>query len=207
MLKVNDFVFALLTLIFISSVAGEERTIFPKAKEWPQYSGFEWGISEDDFFKVCEKKKLQRFKFLGIWGAKGKLLGQSVEILPDFERKEGEYPNSKGIGLNGFTMLFRVNKESHERFFENLHNILKDKYGPSIRAFRPSRYLWGAPNMPHISCLQLDEPELGSQSDFMKIRLVYWSESMVKSVNKFRREIDAKKRESEKKAKEDEKDF
>ena len=47
MLKEKNFVFALLTLICISPVVGEEQ-VFPKAKNWPKYAGFEWGMSEGE---------------------------------------------------------------------------------------------------------------------------------------------------------------
>ena len=75
MLKVKDFVFALLTLICVSQVVGEEQ-VYPEAKVWPFIEGFEWGISEDEFYEACAKKKFERMTSSGFTQRLGDLLNE-----------------------------------------------------------------------------------------------------------------------------------
>ena len=231
MLKVKDFVFALLTLICVSPIVGEERTIFPKAKEWPKYAGFEWGMSEDKFFEACAAKKLARVfnQELGKWVGKGMILGKDAEVEPIFERREGKRPNCKGVSLAGITIMFQTKKSTYisavgrhgEKFFDDLHRVLKDKYGPSKRIDPTRRYYgWGAPDMPHMSCLRIlgkvyghgswnkEEPKWEPDGSFSyRVWVSYASKSRVEYMDNWEKKKSAEKRELEKKAKEDEKDF
>jgi hypothetical protein len=188
MLKVKDFVFALLTLICVSPVVGQEQ-VFPKAKEWPKFEGLEWGMSEDEFFKACAVKNLKRWKRLTRTGTyvtqesvKGKILGEDVEIKPFYE-------DGKGEELEEYWMIFTVSLKNREDFFKRLFNILEEKYGPAAKYKNHSKqYGWGAPDMPHVPCLGISwSYDLEYYTENLKtpnhadVILSYRSQSSVKS--------------------------
>ena len=230
MLKPKDFVFALLTLICVSPVAGEEQ-VYPEAKEWPKYAGFEWGISEDEFFQVCAKKNLKRLPipdpvFKQEFLAKGKILGRDAEIEPGFERREGEGRYKKGVVLSDlFIRWKKIEKEDSEELFDKLRKILTDKYGKYGVQQRVSKYggliiLWGAPGMPNRDCLRLiigpeweSVPTYGGEgiegrlTGKYYVNVIYYSKAYTDKRENNRKRKAAEKRELEKKAKEDEKDF
>ncbi|MDA7631186.1 hypothetical protein N9190_00980 [bacterium] len=215
MLKVKDFVFALLTLICVSPAVGEDQ-VFPKAKEWPKYAGFEWGMSEDEFFEACAAKNLRQWKRLnprtGTYitppSVKGKILGEDVEVKPFFEDGKGEI-------LKGYWIIFTVSLKDREDFFKRLFSILKEKYGPAAQYKKYSKqYGWGAPDMPHVPCLVISwSYDLEYYTENLKtpnhavVQVSYRSQSSVKSTDEAWKRQAAEKRELEKKAKEDEKDF
>ncbi len=219
MLKVNDFVFALLTLIFISSVAGEEQ-IFPEAKEWPKYSGFEWGMSKEEFYEACTAKNLKRYKRLnsetGTYylssTVKGKILGKDVEVRPFFE-------SGQSNRLLNYRLVFTVSLENREEFFNHLFKILREKYGPAAQSENHPKdnskeYRWGAPDMPDRLCLKLSWGyDLKYYTENLKtpnhafVFLTYNSKAFLTMVDESRKKRAAEQRELEKKAKEDEKDF
>lgn len=217
MLKVKDFVFALLTLIWVSPVVGEERTIYPRAKEWPKFEGFEWGISEDEFFEACAEKKLERGEAYenGFYPknhtgkskrlvARGILLGHKVEIIPKFDKLEGKL--RKGVGLTELEFYFKFKMvgdlSKPGEFEKRLLKVLRDKYGPS------KSKSWGAPHKPHRACIiagQWTEDKDGPTDKI--VYLNYKSKSGVDNLDALLMKKAAEKRAFEKKAKEDEKDF
>ena len=219
MLKIKNFVFALLTLICISSVAREEQ-IYPEAKEWPKFEGFEWGMSKDEFYEACAAKNLKRYKRLnpetGTYytaeSVKGMLLGEDVQIRPIFEyiKEKSEFG-----GLRDYFISFSVSLENRRRFFEKIINILEKKYGPAVNKKGLSKYYgWVAPDMPHIECLEVEWAydleyyvENKKTPKHAVIRLLYHSKSSVKGAAEAQKKRAAEQRELEKKAKEDEKDF
>ena len=172
MLKVKDFVFTLLTLICVSPVVGEEQ-VFPEAKEWPKYAEFEWGMSEDEFFEACAKKKFERIPAPNTsnksdYRAKGQILGRDAIITPwyeseKFERSNGKGRIRKGLDLKSLSLVWKeLEKEDGEELFDKLEKTLRDKYGPSKVVPSPdSSYgngkfrRWGAPDMPGYFCLSL----------------------------------------------------
>ena len=173
MLKVKDFVFALLTLIWFSPVLGEERTIYPEAKEWPKYAGFEWGMSEDEFYEACAKKKFERIPAPNTsnksdYRAKGQILGRDAIITPYYKSEKFDRSNAKGLikkGLDLKSLSLRwkkLEKEDGEELFDKLQKTLRDKYGPSKDVPNDDSLedngklrRWGAPDMPGYSCLSL----------------------------------------------------
>ena len=172
MLKVKDFVFALLTLICVSQVVGEEQ-VYPEAKVWPFIEGFEWGISEDEFYEACAKKKFERILApktanKSDYSAKGKILGRDAIITPSYENEKFERSNGKGLvrkGLNLKSLSLRwekLEREDGEELFDKLQKTLKDTYGPPKVVPSPdSSYgngkfrRWGGPGMPGYFCLSL----------------------------------------------------
>ena len=172
MFKVKDFVFALLTLICVSPVVGEEQ-VYPEAKEWPKFEGFEWGMSEDEFYEACAKKKFERIPAPNTvnksdYSAKGQILGRDAIITPSYENEKFERLNGKGLvrkGLNLRSLSLsweELEREDGEELFDKLQKSLKDKYGPPKVVPSPdSSYgngkfrRWGAPDMPGYFCLSL----------------------------------------------------
>ena len=172
MFKVKDFVFALLTLICVSPVVGEEQ-VYPEAKEWPKFEGFEWGMSEDEFYEACAKKKFERIPAPNTanksdYSAKGQILGQDVIITPFYESEKFERSNGKGLVRKGLDLRSlglsweELEREDGEELFDKLQKSLKDKYGPPKVVPSPdSSYgngkfrRWGGPGMPGYFCLSL----------------------------------------------------
>ena len=172
MLKVKEFVFALLTLIYVSPVVGEEQ-VYPEAKVWPFIEGFEWGMSEDEFYEACAKKKFERIPapntaYKSDYSAKGQIFGRDVIITPFYESEKFERSNGKGLvrkGLNLRSLSLsweELEREDGEELFDKLQKTLKDKYGPPKVVPSPdSSYgngkfrKWGAPGMPGYFCLSL----------------------------------------------------
>ena len=172
MLKVKEFVFALLTLICVSAVVGEEQ-VYPEAKVWPFIEGFEWGMSEDEFYEACAKKKFERIPapnttYKSDYSAKGQIFGRDVIITPFYESEKFERSNGKGLvrkGLNLRSLSLsweELEREDGEELFDKLQKTLKDKYGPpKVMPSPDSSYgngkfrRWGAPGMPGYFCLSL----------------------------------------------------
>ena len=171
-LKVKGFVFALLTLICVSPVLGEEQ-VYPEAKEWPKYAEFEWGMSEDEVHEACAKKKFERIPAPNTtnksdYRAKGQILGRDAIITPyykseKFERSNGKGLIRKGLDLKSLSLRWeKLEKEDGEELFDKLQKTLRDKYGPSKVVPSPdSSYgngkfrRWGASGMPGYFCLSL----------------------------------------------------
>ena len=218
----KDFVFVLLTLTCISPIAGEEQ-VYPEAKEWPKFEGFEWGMSEFEFYEASAVKNLERWKQKSRRGdyyftprrVRGKILGKPVEVSPDFENYLSE--DGKADKLESIRVSFTVSLEEREVFFNRLLNILTKKYGPAApdkEAPKRNEYTWGAPGKPHIECLTIfwrfdREYYRGNLKtpNHAVVGVWYNSKPFVESLAETRKKIAAEKRELEKKAKEDEKDF
>lgn len=172
MLKIKEFVFALLTLIYVSPVVGEEQ-VYPEAKVWPFIEGFEWGMSEDEFYEACAKKKFEpilapKTANKSDYSAKGQILGRDAIITPSYENEKFERLNGKGLvrkGLNLRSLSLsweELEREDGEELFDKLQKTLKDKYGPPKVMPSPDSShgngkfrRWGAPGMPGYFCLSL----------------------------------------------------
>ena len=218
MLKVNDFVFALLTLICISSVAGEERVIYPKAKEWPLFSDFGWGINSDKFYEICKGKGFTRDtkNWSEYQGADGKIFELDAQILPSWERIEGEFTEKfLGLGLQQILVSFKeMKKEDGAKLVEKLHGILTSKYGPPKKPFGLfGGYRWGAPDKPHIPCLELsnrDHRSKGKLTNLSWVTIAYCSKAFVEKIdrsNKYKAKNPNWAKDLMNKSKIDEKDF
>ena len=120
-----------------------------------------------------------------------------------------------GERLISDTFRFGVSLKDREDFFKRLFSILKEKYGPAAQYKKYSKqYGWGAPDMPHVPCLVISwSYDLEYYTENLKtpnhavVQVSYRSQSSVKSTDEAWKKQAAEKRELEKKAKEDEKDF
>jgi hypothetical protein len=214
----------ILKAIFLSAATlilpllSEENALLPEAEEWPQFLEFEWGMTQSEFNQACRKKDLvvfSRSKVLWITEVKGKLLGHEAVMRPNLGSVEGEYLNQGDLELKDLAVTWELEKKDGEELFEKLGMSLRNKYGPPKVSGDGMQLSWGAPNIPHQECLRLEishakKTFINREKLTIKTRLTggrvvelfYFSKSAVK-----RTENLLKKQESQKKDKEDEKDF
>lgn len=219
MLKVKDFVFALLTLICVSPVVGEERTIYPEAKVWPFIEGFKWGFSVDEFWAACNKKgftKVIEDSRYPTSLARGLVFGQSGSIKPYFHMNQVTTESA----LDAVVLTFVLGEDDSKKLIDDLLKIHTERYGKPILTRdsntlsgpKASYYRWGAPGTPEHWCLELG---FGSDAKYNTetkrftltgrkfVTVAYKSEKNIT----LRLEHEKKVKEAETKAKEQEKDF
>lgn len=184
--NVRDFVFALLILICVSPIGGEEQTIYPRAKESPKFASYEWGATKDEILKTSAK---EGFKWDDEYGkARGDLLGKEVSIQPFFSE-------SGVLKCLYLCWTFHVDEAGKRGpFFDRLHKIINKKYGDTFKEKgKPCKWL------PPVE-IESDEWVLKLEESGLSVTLFYRSPECVEAIT-------ARKNAEKRKAKEQEKDF
>lgn len=135
-----------------------------QAKEWPKFDGFDWGMSEREFYEACAKKGLKacdlnpELKEVYVNGAKGELLGRFVGIAPHFRKGDpGFHPSEiDAENLIHLKMTWDLRPGEEKEFCSNLLRVLTKRHGAHRKRKLPNQHSWSSPIDPTKEALSLE---------------------------------------------------